>query len=188
MTTFTDHRVWQDVYHVPARGMGSLREVPGGHHHRIRGHVFQGEMSMAVSTRDLPDTMASPETGETLRRGVRPFVVTYKGKSKTIELPGYYPENGDEGIHVGNDMAASDAALRALKEEIEGIPSPATIKRVRKKLKLSQREAGGLLKVGENAFDKYERGLVEPSGPTSQLLRLLDHHPELIEELRQGAA
>ncbi|WP_248448190.1 type II toxin-antitoxin system MqsR family toxin [Sinorhizobium meliloti] len=41
MTTFADHRVWQDVYHVPARGMGSLREVPGGHHHRIRGHVFQ---------------------------------------------------------------------------------------------------------------------------------------------------
>ncbi|RVE88641.1 type II toxin-antitoxin system MqsA family antitoxin [Sinorhizobium meliloti] len=143
---------------------------------------------MAVSTRDLLDTMVSPETGETLRRGVRPFVVTYKGKSKTIELSGYYPENGDDGIHVGNDMAASDAALRALKEEVEGIPSPATIKRVRKKLKLSQREAGGLLKVGENAFDKYERGLVEPSGPTSQLLRLLDHHPELIEELRRGAA
>jgi motility quorum-sensing regulator/GCU-specific mRNA interferase toxin len=21
MTTFTDHRVWQDVYHVPARGL-----------------------------------------------------------------------------------------------------------------------------------------------------------------------
>ncbi|QFI69425.1 transcriptional regulator, XRE family [Sinorhizobium alkalisoli] len=143
---------------------------------------------MAASKRDLPDTMVSPETGETLRRGVRPFVVTYKGKSKTVELPGYYPENGDEGVHFGDDMAVTDAALRALKEEVEGIPSPATIKRVRKKLKLSQREAGGLLKVGENAFDKYERGLVEPSGPTSQLLRLLDHHPELIEELRQGAA
>ncbi|WP_346283782.1 type II TA system antitoxin MqsA family protein [Sinorhizobium terangae] len=85
-------------------------------------------------------------------------------------------------------MAVTDAVLRALKEEVEGIPSPATIKRARKKLKLSQREAGGLLKVGENAFDKYERGLVEPSGPTSQLLRLLDHHPELIEKLRQGAA
>ncbi|MGH0277761.1 type II TA system antitoxin MqsA family protein [Sinorhizobium meliloti] len=75
-----------------------------------------------------------------------------------------------------------------MKEEIEGIPSAATIKRVRRKLKLSQREAGGLCKVGENSFDKYERGLVEPSGPTSQLLRILDHHPELIEELRQGAA
>ncbi len=142
---------------------------------------------MAVSKTDLPETMVSPETGEKLRRGLRPFLVTYRGKSITVELPGYYPDNGDEGIHVGDDMAVTDAALRTLKEEIEGIPSPATIRRVREKLKLSQREAGGLLKVGENAFDKYERGLVEPSGPTSQLLRLLDQHPELIEELRESA-
>lgn len=139
---------------------------------------------MAATEREMPKTMVSPETGETLRRGLRPFVVTYKGKSITVELPGYYPEGGDEGIHVGDDMAVSDAALRALKEEVDGIPSPSTIRKVRRKLKLSQREAGGLLKVGENAFDKYERGLIEPSGPTSQLLMLLDRHPELIEDLR----
>lgn len=140
---------------------------------------------MASAEKILPDTMVSPETGEVLRRDVRPFVVTYKGKSRTVDLPGYYPENGDDGVHVGDDMEATDAALRALKEEVEGIPSPTTIRRVRQKLNLSQREAGGILKVGENAFDKYERGLVEPSGPTSQLLRLLDRHPELVEELRQ---
>ena len=139
---------------------------------------------MAVSRKELPETMISPETGETLHRGVRPFVVAYKGKSLTVELPGYYPENGDDGVHVGDDMVVTDAALRALKEDVEGIPTPATIRRVREKLKLSQREAGGLLKVGENAFDKYERGLIEPSGPTSQLLRLLDQHPELLNELR----
>ena len=44
---------------------------------------------MAVSKTDLPETMVSPETGETLRRGLRPFLVTYKGKSITVELPGY---------------------------------------------------------------------------------------------------
>lgn len=140
---------------------------------------------MASVEKTLPDTMVSPETGEMLRRDVRPFIVTYKGKSITVDLPGYYPANGNDGVHVGDDMEVTDAALRALKEEVEGIPSPATIRRVRQKLKLSQREAGGVLKVGENAFDKYERGLVEPSGPTSQLLRLLDRHPELVEELRQ---
>ena len=140
---------------------------------------------MAITAQDLPETMVSPETGQLLRRGLRPFVVSYKGLSRTVELPGYYPDDGDDGVHVGDDMAVTDAALRLLKEEVEGIPAPATIRRVRKKLKLSQREAGGILKVGESAFDKYERGLVEPSGPTSQLLRLLDRHPELVEELRQ---
>lgn len=139
---------------------------------------------MSVTAGTLAETMISPETGETLRRGVRPFVVSYKGRTRTVDLPGYYLDSGEEGVHVGADMAITDAALRLLKEEVEGIPSPSTIRRVRKKLKLSQREAGGILKVGENAFDKYERGLIEPSGPTSQLLKLLDRHPELVEELR----
>ena len=139
---------------------------------------------MRSSGKSLPDSIVSPETGEILRRGVRPFVVAYKGETITVDLPGYYPEHGNEGVHVGNDMAATDTALRTLKEKVEGIPSPTTIRRVRTRLNLSQREAGHLLRVGENAFDKYERGLVEPSGPTSQLLRLLDRHPELLDELR----
>ena len=54
-------------------------------------------------------------------------------------------------------------------------------------LKLSQRAAGAAFKVGPNAFDKYERGLVEPSGPTIQLLVLLDRHPELLADLMQPA-
>ena len=139
---------------------------------------------MATGKQPFPNTMVAPDTGEVLTRGVRPFVVSFKGESVTVELPGYYPVGTGDGVHVGDDMAVVDEALRGLKEKIEGLPSPATIRRVRTKLNLSQREAGLLLKVGENAFDKYERGLVEPSGPTSQLLRILDRHPEMIDELR----
>ncbi|WP_113890974.1 type II toxin-antitoxin system MqsA family antitoxin [Roseiarcus fermentans] len=118
------------------------------------------------------------------RDGVRPFVVAYKGESVTVDLPGYYPAGEGDGVHVGDDMDVADKALRTLKEQIEGVPSPATIRRVRAKLNLSQREAGALLKVGENAFDKYERGLVEPSGPTGVLIGILDRHPEIVDELR----
>lgn len=139
---------------------------------------------MAAQEKVLPDTMAVPETGETLMRGVRPFVVAYKGETMTVDLPGYYPAGDGDGVHVGKDMSVVDEALRALKEQVEDVPSPATIRRVRTKLKLSQREAGALLKVGENAFDKYERGLVEPSGPTSQLIKILDRHPEIADELQ----
>jgi HTH-type transcriptional regulator/antitoxin MqsA len=139
---------------------------------------------MPAMKRTLPDTMISPETGESLRRDVRPFTVTYKDRSAVVNLPGYYPDGPGEGVLVGDDMRAADEALRRLKEEIDGIPTPATIRRVRAKLKLSQREAGALFRVGENAFDKYERGLVEPSGPTIQLMTLLDRHPELVDDLR----
>lgn len=137
-----------------------------------------------MAKKENPKTMTSPETGETLTRGVRPFAVTYKGESIMVDLPGYYPASDGESVHVGDDMIAVDAALRLLKEKIDGVPAPATIRRMRTKLRLSQREAGSLFKVGENAFDKYERGLIEPSGPTIQLMTLLEKHPELLDELR----
>ncbi len=133
-------------------------------------------------------TMIAPETGDLLTRGVRPFSVSYKGAACDVDLPGYYPDGNGDGVHVGDDMRVVDQALRQLKEQVDGIPSPETIRRIRQKLKLSQRDAGLLLKVGENAFDKYERGLVEPSGPTSQLLKLLDTHPEFAAELRPAKA
>jgi HTH-type transcriptional regulator/antitoxin MqsA len=128
--------------------------------------------------------MCCPETGALLLRAVRPFTVSYKGQSVTVDLPGYYPAGDGDGVHVGDDMTAADAALRTLKERMDGVPSPATIRRVRAKLKLSQRAAGAVFKVGPSAFDKYERGLIEPSGPTIQLMTLLDRHPELIADLK----
>ena len=57
-------------------------------------------------------------------------------------------------MHVGKDMSVVDEALRGLKEKIDGIPASATIRRVPARLKLSQRQAGALFRVGENAFDK----------------------------------
>lgn len=136
-----------------------------------------------MSEQVLPPEMRSPETGEVLTRGVRPFTVTYKGQAETVDLPGYYPQGEGDGVLVGNDMALADAALRSLKEQVEGLPSPSTIRRIRSKLKLSQRAAGAVFKVGAGAFDKYERGLIEPSGPTVQLMVLLDRHPELLADL-----
>jgi HTH-type transcriptional regulator / antitoxin MqsA len=140
---------------------------------------------MATKAGTLPKTMPSPETGERLRRGVRPFRVVYKGRSMTVDLPGYYPKGDGEGVHVGNDMRVVDHALRVLKERVDGIPAPETIRKVRAKLRLSQRRAGAVFRVGPNAFDKYERGLIEPSGPTIQLITILDRHPELLKELEQ---
>ena len=132
----------------------------------------------------LPPTLSCPETGQTLDRDTRPFTVRYKGQEIVVDLPGYYPDGDGESVHVGADMAAADDALRVLREKVDGVPSPATIRRIRQKLRLSQRAAGAVFRVGARAFDKYERSLVEPSGPTIQLLRLLDAHPDLLAELR----
>jgi HTH-type transcriptional regulator/antitoxin MqsA len=126
--------------------------------------------------------MMSPETGERLVRGVRPFTVSYRGLTQTVDLPGYYPLGEGEGVHVGDDLAVVEVALASLKAQA-GLPTPDRIRALRQRLRLSQRKAGDVFGVGPKAFDKYERGLVEPSGPTVQLMGLLERHPELVDEL-----
>ncbi|WP_114394545.1 type II toxin-antitoxin system MqsA family antitoxin [Oleisolibacter albus] len=140
-----------------------------------------------MGTKNLPETMTEAD-GRVLRRGVRPQVVHYRGMSMTVNLPGYYPDDDSEGVHIGDDMAPLDDALRQLKEQAGDLLAPERIKRIRERAGLGQREAGRLLGVGENTFYKYEHGQSEPSGPTLTLLRLLDKRPDLVDELRQLAA
>jgi HTH-type transcriptional regulator/antitoxin MqsA len=78
---------------------------------------------VAKDEKSLPETTVAPETGATLLRGVRPFTVTYKGESLTVDLPGYYPQGDGDGVVVGNDMRVVDEALRALNEKLDGVPS-----------------------------------------------------------------
>jgi HTH-type transcriptional regulator / antitoxin MqsA len=106
-----------------------------------------------MATAEQPATMMSPETGGRLTRGVRPFAVAYKGASVTVDLPGWYPAGEGDGVHVGDDMQVVDAALRDLRRAVDGVPTPDAIRALREKLKLSQRDAGDLFKVGANAFD-----------------------------------
>ena len=57
------------------------------------------------------------------------------------------------------------------------------IRRIRRKLGLSQVAAARLTGGGHNAFSRYERGEAAPLPAVVNLLRLLDKHPELLKEL-----
>lgn len=65
------------------------------------------------------ETMIHPETGEILRRDVRPIEFSYKGEKITVEMAGWYPAEGDDGIFTQEDLKVSDAALKTLKTMIE---------------------------------------------------------------------
>lgn len=62
----------------------------------------------------------------------------------------------------------------------------AEIRATRKKLRLRQADAGRLFGGGAAAFSEYERGKTQPHKSTVLLLRLLNKHPELLAEIRQG--
>lgn len=74
--------------------------------------------------------------------------------------------------------AASDALVRRAREETRS-----EIRRIRRKLGLSQDQAARLTGGGHNAFSRYERGQAQPLPAVINLFRLLDRHPELLKEL-----
>jgi len=119
-----------------------------------------------------------------MQRGVRPMTLEYKGAHVTFDMPGWYCDSSEESIHTGEDMKASDRALNRLKAEVDGLPLPEEIKRIRTKLGLTQEQAGELIGGGPRAFQKYEAGDLLPSRAIGSALALLDRDPSGLEVLR----
>lgn len=134
----------------------------------------------------MSDAPVCPETGEPMVRDTRPMTLSYKGQSKTVQMPGWYCDASGESIHTGQDMKVSDTALRDLKNKVD-LLNAHEIRRIRTKIGLTQREAGAIFGGGPNAFQKYEQGTVTVSKPMSNLLRILEKHPEEVEELKKYA-
>ena len=132
------------------------------------------------------DKPICPITGQEMKRGNRSLTISYRGRNRTIDMPGWYVDGSDEGIHTGKDLKVSDRALNALKAEVEGLLSRAQIRRIRKKLKLTQVEAGEIIGGGPRAFQKYEAGDLLPSRAISSALILLDHDPGGLKQLCQS--
>jgi HTH-type transcriptional regulator/antitoxin MqsA len=127
----------------------------------------------------MTETRVHPETGATLRRGVRRQVVRYGSLAREVEVPGWYPEGDGDAVHSGADLAESDRVYRELRGQYA-----ARVREVRKRLKLSQEEAGRIIGGGKRAFQKYETGATPPSDAAVGLIELLMRHPEEVETLR----
>lgn len=110
---------------------------------------------------------------------------TYKGQTLTVEQPGAWCNVCDEGILDGDDLKATQKQIRDFQAQVDGLLPSEEIRRIRKKLKLTQKQAAAIFGGGPNAFSRYERGETEPLKSTSNLLRLLDNHPEQLQEIMQ---
>lgn len=134
----------------------------------------------------VEETRVHPETGKALVRGVRTVTLTFRSQSETVDLPGWYPADdpaADQGIHDARDMQVSDRAINTMKAREIGVMTPGQVRSVRKKLGLSQRDAGRLIGGGPNAFQKYESGDVVLSKAADTALRLLSNNPKRLDEL-----
>lgn len=128
-----------------------------------------------------------PETGAPMHRDARPMKLSYKDQSITFDMPGWYCTQSAESTHTGEDMKVSDRMLNLLKARVEGLLAPDEIKRIRKKLGLSQAEAGQIIGGGPRAFQKYEAGDLLPSRAISSALLLLDNDPAALGVLEEAS-
>ncbi len=112
---------------------------------------------------------------------------TYKGEKTIIPKvkADYCPECGEGVLKMEEGNRMSKIAL-AFNQQVNATKvNPAFIVKVRKKLALDQKQAAELFGGGVNAFSRYETGKTKPPLALVQLLRLLDKHPEQLEELRR---
>ena len=130
-------------------------------------------------------TMIHPETGALLSRRRRMETVQYMGLSRTVEVEAYWPEDDGDGVLVGSDSDTLEEAFLALRAEYAA-NMRALAKDLRRKTRLTQKEASQLLTGSPNSFSKYERGEALPSWPTALLMKLIADDPSLMEKIRHG--
>ena len=113
-----------------------------------------------------------------------PYV--YKGESTQIPLVkgDFCPACGEIVLEAAESARVSAAMLEFNKQVNASIVDPSLITSIRKKLSLDQREAAEIFGGGVNAFSRYENGKTKPPLALVKLLKLLDRHPDLLNEVR----
>ena len=121
-----------------------------------------------------------------LVRDTRDMPYTYKGESTVIPAVtgDFCPACGEAVLEMGESVRTSAAMLEFNKQVNAAIVDPAFIASVRKKLSLDQREAAEIFGGGVNAFSRYENGKTKPPLALVKLLKVLDRHPELLQEIK----
>jgi HTH-type transcriptional regulator/antitoxin MqsA len=116
----------------------------------------------------------------------RDLSYTYKGETTVIAAVtgGFCPACAESVL----DAAESNRVMREMRafsrQVNAAIVDPGFITSVRKKLDLDQREAAEIFGGGINAFSRYENGKTKPPLALVKLFKLLDRHPDLLNEVR----
>lgn len=121
-----------------------------------------------------------------LVRDTRDVTYTYKGESTVLpHVTGDFCPACDESILDAAESRRTMNLMLAFNKQVNAsIVDPDFIAKVRKKLDLDQREAGEIFGGGVNAFSRYENGKTKPPLALVKLLKVLDRHPDLLDEVR----
>jgi HTH-type transcriptional regulator/antitoxin MqsA len=112
----------------------------------------------------------------------------YKGETTTIlSVTGdFCPACGEVVLNRECGDRYSDSIGQFQRQVNSEYVDPRYITQVRKKLDLDQRQAAEIFGGGVNAFSRYENGKTKPSVALVKLLKVLERHPDLLDEVRAG--
>lgn len=121
-----------------------------------------------------------------LIRDTRDVPYTYKGETTVIAaVTGDFCPACSESILDAAESNRVMREMRAFSKQVNAaIVDPDFIATVRKKLDLDQREAAEIFGGGINAFSRYENGKTKPPLALVKLFKLLDRHPDLLNEVK----
>jgi len=117
-----------------------------------------------------------------LHDGSREQTLEYRGRQYERTVTGAFCDHCHDGFPAYD--ADEETSWQAFRDKVDA-EEVAELARIRKKLKLTQKEAALITGGGHNAFSRYERGEAQPIQAVFNLFRLLDHHPELLGELKK---
>ena len=122
----------------------------------------------------------------TLMHATRDLPYTYKGEATLLPgVTGDFCPACDESILSADESRRAMRLMLSFNRQVNAsIVDPGFIVSVRKKLALDQREAAEIFGGGVNAFSRYENGKTKPPLALVKLLRVLDLHPDLLDEVR----
>ena len=123
-----------------------------------------------------------------LMQDTRDLPYTYKGEATIIPaVTGEFCPACDEVLLNREQGDRYSELLGTFQRQVNAaFVDPHYITRVRRKLDLDQRQAAELFGGGVNAFSRYENGKTKPPLALVKLLKLLDRHPDLLDELRSA--
>src|SRR5450759_874246 len=118
----------------------------------------------------------------------RDWTIQHKGRRGVVPAMRLrYCKACGEGFSTGDgEMQRMSEAVSTFMRDVDAAQAT-ELRATRKRLGLKQAEAAARFGGGVNAFSEYERGIRQPSKSTVLLLKLLDRHPELLDEVRSAA-
>jgi len=112
-------------------------------------------------------------------------VYEYKGEKITISQPAKYCLSCRESFLSADDIKATKKDIVDFKRSVDHLLKTEEIKAIRKRLNLTQQEAGKIFGGGIRSFYKYETGENNPHRSLDILLRLIDKKKIDLDDVMQ---